>query len=50
MVLVNAGQIAVDSLAAQPPALVEAFYPAFGAPAVVAQVCDCVAVWLCVWL
>jgi hypothetical protein len=38
MVLVNAGQIALDSLAAQPPAIVEAFYPAFGAPAVVAQV------------
>lgn len=38
MVLVNAGQIALDSLDAQPPAIVEAFYPAFGAPAIVAQV------------
>ena len=40
MLLINAGQIALDSLAAQPPALVEAFYPSFGAPAIVAQVRD----------
>lgn len=39
MLLINAGQIALDSLAAQPPAIVEAFYPSFGAPAIVAQVC-----------
>ena len=38
MILVNAGQIAVDTLAAQPDAIVEAFYPSFGAPALVAQV------------
>lgn len=38
MLLINAGQIAIDSLAAQPPAIIEAFYPAFGAPAIVAQV------------
>jgi len=37
MLLVNAGQIATDTLAAQPDALVEAFYPAFGAPALVRQ-------------
>jgi len=40
MLLINAGQIALDSLAAQPSALVEAFYPSFGAPAIVAQVRD----------
>jgi beta-glucosidase len=37
MVLVNAGQIAVDTLPTQPDALVEAFYPAFGAPALAKQ-------------
>ena len=37
MLLINAGQIALDTLAAQPPAIVEAFYPAFGARALVAQ-------------
>ena len=37
MVLVNAGQIATDTLAAQPDALVEAYYPAFGAPALARQ-------------
>ena len=37
MLLVNAGQIALDTLAAQPPAIVEAFYPSFGAAALVAQ-------------
>lgn len=34
MILVNAGQIALDTLPQQPDALVEAFYPAFGAPAI----------------
>lgn len=38
LVLVNAGQIALDTLAVQPPALVEAFYPGFGALEVVAQI------------
>jgi hypothetical protein len=33
MILVNAGAIALDTLPLQPDALVEAFYPAFGAPA-----------------
>ena len=37
MVLVNAGQIATDTLPSQPSALVEAFYPAFGAPALARQ-------------
>lgn len=37
MLLVNAGQIATDTLAPQPDALVEAFYPAFGAPALARQ-------------
>ena len=38
MVLVNAGQIATDTLARQPDAVIEAFYPAFGAPALARQV------------
>jgi beta-D-xylosidase 4 len=33
MILVNAGQIALDTLPLKPDALIEAFYPAFGAPA-----------------
>ena len=37
MVLINAGQIAVDTLLPAPDALVEAFYPAFGAPALARQ-------------
>jgi len=37
MVLINAGQVAVDALRAQPQAIIEAFYPSFGAPALVAQ-------------
>ena len=37
MVLVNAAQIATDTLPSQPDALVEAFYPAFGAPALARQ-------------
>ena len=37
MVLLNAGQIALDTLPSQPDALVEAFYPAFGAPALAKQ-------------
>ncbi len=37
MVLINAGQIATDTLPTQPDALVEAFYPAFGAPALARQ-------------
>jgi beta-D-xylosidase 4 len=38
MLLINAGQIATDNLAAQPDVLIEAFYPAFGAPALVRQI------------
>ena len=38
MLLVNAGQIATDNLKAQPDALIETFYPAFGAPALARQI------------
>ena len=38
MILINAGQIATDTLARQPDALIEAFYPAFGAPALARQI------------
>jgi beta-glucosidase-like glycosyl hydrolase len=37
LVLVNAGAIALDTLPRAPNALVEAWYPSFGAPAVVEQ-------------
>lgn len=37
LLLINAGQIATDTLAQQPDAVVEAFYPAFGAPAIARQ-------------
>ena len=37
MILVNVGQIATDTLPSPPDALVEAFYPAFGAPALARQ-------------
>lgn len=37
LLLVNAGQIALDSVPALPAAVVETFYPAFGMPAIVRQ-------------
>ena len=37
LLLVNAGQVALDSLPQLPGAVVECFYPAFGAPAIVRQ-------------
>lgn len=37
MILVNAGQIALDNLLLQPDVIIEAFYPSFGAPAIVKQ-------------
>ena len=37
LVLVNAGAIALDTLPRAPDALVEAWYPSFGAPAIVEQ-------------
>ena len=38
MLLINAGQIATDNLAKQPAAVIECFYPAFGAPALARQI------------
>ena len=38
LLLINAGQIATDNLARQPAAVIECFYPAFGAPALVRQI------------
>jgi beta-glucosidase-like glycosyl hydrolase len=38
MILVNAGQIAFDTLKAQPDVTIEAFYPSFGAPAIARQI------------
>lgn len=37
MILINAGQIAIDNLAILPDVIIEAFYPSFGAPAIVKQ-------------
>jgi beta-D-xylosidase 4 len=38
MILVNAGQIALDNLLIQPDVIIEAFYPSFGAPAIIKQI------------
>ena len=45
LLLVNAGQIALDTLPALPPAVVEAFYPAFGAPAILRQLFGATNLW-----